>query len=297
MADFESTANAAVSTLEEISTLAKTSTTEFTQASSKLSEMADDYRQQNSELDAGLNALESQISKAETQQATRISAIKQELSQVQQRATEMRDKLKKEFAERESQAGELDKQTEKLRELAKKLTESAVNEAGESKEKLDAANDLMNTDLDNLETGIEAGQVKCDEVVKELNEQGGLFISHVEMTLSGITSKGDDVSTHLSQLDTSFRYGIDAKTTALITGFGTLKQDVAETQTRGWDDLEVAIDGLEEVLTADKVGGAIVTAITDMGRMNGEMERNEKAYGVVGKKFSDLVDVFRKMIE
>jgi chromosome segregation ATPase len=297
MADFESAANAAVSTLEAISTLANTSTTEFTQASSKLSGMADDYLQQNSEIDAGWKALESQISKAESQKATRISEIKQELSQIKKRASAMQDKLKKELAERESQAGKLDEKTENLRELAKKLTESVVNDADESKAKLDEANDAMYADLDKLETEIEAGQNQLKEFVEELSQQDSSSILSISFALSDITSQADDVSAHLSQLNTNFSYGITEKTAALITGFGILGQEPAKTQAQGWDDVDVAIGELKEMLTEDKVGGAIVTAITDMTTMNGEMERNEESYGEVSKRLSELVDVFRNMTE
>jgi len=101
----------------------------------------------------------------------------------------------------------------------------------------------------------------------------------------------------LSQLHTGFSNGIAEKTSALKTRVGILGQEAVKAQTQGWDDLEVAIDELEKVLNGEKVGGAVVTAITDMARMNGEMERNEKSYGEVSKQFSELVDVFRKMIE
>ncbi len=295
MADFETTANAAVTTLEEIRALNGTVGTDYVDKTPELDIMANEYRELTASLTSGLSTLNEKVTAATSGSRARVAELKEKLGELTTRVAELRDSAQSTMELRETKIKSYDSQIEEKVDETRTVIDQLVFDIDGTRDALDESNEALAGVFTKTEQRIEDSAKGLKEIEETLEKEIDTFGQFVEQRGSAqLKQSMTDVSEKLMDNFDVWKVAVHEYNDLMQSMVRQTPENVAEYQDDGWEKLQEHIDTMAETYGESAVADLSAKYTKALTDLNDEMRNSEKVYEKFDKKAVDVAEVLRK---
>jgi len=295
MADFESTANAAVTSLQEVQTLNGTIGIAYVREIPKLDNMANEYRELTTSLTTGLASLNQKVQAASNGSRAKVSELREKLGELSMRATELRGAAKATIEERENKIKSYDSQIEEKVDDAKELTDQLVFDIDGTRDAIDESNEALAGVFTKTEQRIEESAKGLQELEATLENEVETFGQFVEQRgTAQLKQSMTDVSDKLMDNFDVWKEAVHKHDDLMQSMLRQTPENVNEYQDDGWQKVELHIGTMAETYSIDELNDLSAKYSKALIDLNDQMKASEKIYQKFDEKAVDVAEVLRK---
>lgn len=296
MADFETHAAAAVTTLQEIDGMNESAGVDFRQAAPDLEQMATQYRQLNETLKSAFDSLEGKVSAAKTDHHNRVTQLKAKMNVLQEKADVISKSLKTSIVDHEDTIKTTDDFIDTMSDDAKEMVAAVVADIDVTQNNLVISNDAIDSGFTKLDKSAADASDNVDNLMTMLDEKANGYATFLEETCATEMQQSvDTTSWELKEMATVWTNGIDNQVVTLRQTAQTVPKAIADNQDSTQDIMNEAVDKMREIYDDEKFITTVSGTKESVDDMNEQMKGSEKAYEDLGDVFNGLAQVLRKI--
>lgn len=297
MADFTTTASAAVTLLQELETAADSAGEKFIASVPQIQRLATRSKQEAQEVEQAVDALEQRVGEIRQEAFSRVDALKEKLAQLYFKFDGIAQSIDTPMGEHESKISELDGALEQQGTDIRGLTDDTVKQVEVTKEELDESNKAMKTDLDAVEEQLEKSQevlVKMQEAYDR--EQQELKDFAEDRIIKPTTENTNHAETELRSYASEWRSQMNAPATIVDYDIQGLVDFLNEEDQKNRQEVEAMRQNAEQSYDTGRIDAAEAKVQETAQSLNNRFQQSETLFNESADKTEELQRVMQKMV-
>ena len=256
MTDFESTASAAVTKLQEIDEIVTKSTAQYEQAENHIKEIDNEINETSISIMAFVDKAIEGINSAKDKQASTVESLKERINSIKDAVSKAQQVGETEIDEIQGKIDELTTLAGQVQETLKNQLESMVSALAELKSGFDTAQDSETEIMNSVTRKVEEVNEDAEELINDIKEKADGVMQYVEQELqNGIQEQVENMQEQVDEMKTQFETRLDAVSSEVSTSAqDTMDQVSTEVDTR--------IDEAKSAISTCRTAGIRTVMIT-----------------------------------